>query len=338
MALYTHKEFQKTIFHHLSFHPTQHKFYTKWDNPARPETGFVLVYERPEYYILSVADYKVPRTFSISFEGSHHMLRFGCLYEGKTSFQVEGIPSRSSSPTDFIVWEEHVKGYQFWNAGSHFRGIEFALFPSYLEKLQEIDPRVADFAWLPKNLCCPFLPASVVSTMWQLFRMTYENSLTPLVLEGFLLQCMGTLTTTLSEHNFSISAVVPTVRLGKRTLTFNSFDLTAIEQAAEILRTNLCSPPSVFQLSKQVFLNEQKLQAGFSLCYHMTIGQYIRGCRMAEATRLLTETTQSIQQIGEAVGYTSCASFIKAFRQTYCITPLAFRNASQEKATANFTS
>ena len=330
MASYTHTEFQKAIFHQLSFQPTQHKFYTKWDNPASPETGSVLVYERPGYYILSIADYKVPKTFSISFEGCQHLLRFGCLYEGKTNFRVEGIPSRSSSPTSFFVWEDCAKGYQLWNSGNHLKGIEFALFPSYLKKLQEIDSRVADFAYLPKNLCYPFLPPSVVSTMWQLFSMVSDNCLTPLMLEGFLLQCIGILTTVLPERGSSISIVIPTVQLGKRTLTFNSFDLTAIEQAAEILRKNLCNPPSVLQLSKQVFLNEQKLQAGFSLCYHMTIGQYIRGCRMAEATRLLTETNHPIHQIGTSVGYASCASFIKAFRQTYHMTPLAFRNANQE--------
>lgn len=334
MPLYTHGEFQRAIFHNLSFRPSREGICTKWDNPAQPELGSVLVYERPESYILSAADYTVPRTFSIPFEGTQHLLRFGCFYEGKTSFRMEGVPSRSSSPTAFLVWEEHARGYQIWNAGKHFRGIEFALFPAYLDKLMEIDPRVADFSLLPANLSCPSLPPSVVSAMWQLSDMTASFSLEPLVLEGILLQCMGTLTDALFEGQFSISDHAPTVYLGRRKLTFSSYDLMAIRQGKEILTENLSDPPSIRQLSKQVFLNEQKLQAGFSLCYHMTIGQYIRTCRMAEAARLLTATDLPVRQISEAVGYKSCASFIQAFRQIYKASPLSFRNRDQKKSPA----
>lgn len=329
MPLLTHSEFQKIIFQNLTFLPDFQPNRTKWANPAHPELGSVLVYERPGCYILSSADYTVPKAFSVAFENPQKLLRFGSFYDGKTSFQIEGVSASSSTPSSFLVWEEHTRGVQFWKAGQHFKGIEFTLFPAYLEQLETLDPRIRGFSDLRKNLTCSFLPPKVVSTIWQLTQMTADHTLTPLVLEGVLLQCMGFLTETLSDGGFSSVCTLPAAKLGSRTLTFSSADLQAIDRAAGLLRETICNPPTITELSKQVYLNRQKLEAGFALSYHMTIGQYIRSCRMAEAARLLTESRMQIQEISAAVGYSSCASFIKLFRQTYQVTPLAFRKASR---------
>ncbi|MDO4321701.1 MAG: AraC family transcriptional regulator [Lachnospiraceae bacterium] len=330
MALFTHSEFQKTIFRHLTFQPDVQNHRTVWANPGRPELGSVLVYERPGCYILSAADYMVPENFSVKFENTQLQLRFGSFYEGKTCFQIEGLAARSSTPTSFLVLEKHTKGIQFWKAGQHFKGVEFTLFPKYLAALEELDPKSHIFTGFPINMTYPALPSTIVSSIWQLSKMTFSDDLTPIILEGILLQCMGTLTQILSKEGFAAFHTQPTAKLGNRTLNFSSADLQSIRQAAGILTENIAAPPSIDELSKRVYLNRQKLEAGFSLCYHMTIGQYIRSCRMAEAARLLAETQLQIQEIGTAVGYTSSASFIKVFRQTYQVTPLAFRKAARE--------
>jgi transcriptional regulator GlxA family with amidase domain len=74
-----------------------------------------------------------------------------------------------------------------------------------------------------------------------------------------------------------------------------------------------------------VFLNEQKLKAGFSKHYHMSIGEYTNHIRMAAAANLLSTTDLSIEDIASRVGYNYSANFSKMFKKTYGKTPLKFR-------------
>ena len=46
-----------------------------------------------------------------------------------------------------------------------------------------------------------------------------------------------------------------------------------------------------------VFLNQQKLKAGFSTKYHMSISQYTTSLRMAIAENLLSTTQLSVDEI-----------------------------------------
>ena len=103
------------------------------------------------------------------------------------------------------------------------------------------------------------------------------------MLEGCLLQCMDILTNAVKQGTFSAPDVMPIVYLGKRKITFDEFDLLAVQRAKEILTEDPANAPTISQLSRQVFLNEQKLKAGFSMCFHMTIGRYLKECRMAKA-------------------------------------------------------
>ena len=74
-----------------------------------------------------------------------------------------------------------------------------------------------------------------------------------------------------------------------------------------------------------VFLNEQKLKAGFSAKYHMSIRQYTTSVRMTVAENLLSTTDLSIDEIAQKVGYNHSANFIKMFKKVHGKTPLAFR-------------
>lgn len=151
------------------------------------------------------------------------------------------------------------------------------------------------------------------------------------MLEGCLLQCMGILTESIRQGALRAPDVMPSVFLGRKKITFDEFDLSAVQQAKQILTENPANAPTISQLSKQVCLNEQKLKAGFSMCFHMTIGRYLKECRMAKAADLLTSTSLSVREIGLAVGYTSSAAFIKTFRQHYKMTPQKFRCADTPK-------
>ncbi|MDY3359828.1 MAG: AraC family transcriptional regulator, partial [Clostridium celatum] len=86
-----------------------------------------------------------------------------------------------------------------------------------------------------------------------------------------------------------------------------------------------CNPPTIKALSKMVFLNEQKLKAGFSAKYHMSISQYTNSIRMTLAENLLSTTELGIDEISKQLGYNYSGNFIKMFKKTHGKTPLAFR-------------
>ena len=325
MSIHSHREFQDVILQNLEFHPIKENHCTRFTNKNRPEDGTFVLYERPGLYSLAAADYTAAAPFSLKFECRETLLRFGSFYYGKTRFEIQGIAAHTSSPASFLVREENMKGRQFWNAGQKCRGIEFALHPAFLKQPNTIDPHTSVLDSLSKNRTYHSLPPAVVTTLHQLFRMIQMDSLTPLMLEGSLIQCMGMITGSMEQGMLHTPEEMPAVYLGKKKITFDEFDLLAIQQAKQILTENLANAPTIAQLGKQVFLNEQKLKAGFSMCFHMTIGCYLKECRMAKAAALLTATNLSVREIGQAVGYASCASFIKTFRSHYQKTPQAFR-------------
>lgn len=331
MSIHSHRDLQNNILQNLGFHSVKGNHCTRFANKSRPEDGIFVLYERPGLYSLAAADYTAATSFSLAFESEETVLRFGSFYDGKTLFEIEGITSHSSSPSSFLVREEKIKGRQFWNAGQHCRGIEFALFPAFLKQLKTIDPHASVLDSLSQNRTYHSLPPAVITIFHQLLPIIQTDSLTPLMLEGCLLQCMGILTESIRQGALRAPDVMPSVFLGRKKITFDEFDLSAVQQAKQILTENPANAPTISQLSKQVCLNEQKLKAGFSMCFHMTIGRYLKECRMAKAADLLTSTSLSVREIGLAVGYTSSAAFIKTFRQHYKMTPQKFRCADTPK-------
>ena len=83
--------------------------------------------------------------------------------------------------------------------------------------------------------------------------------------------------------------------------------------------------PTINALSKMVFLNEQKLKAGFSARYHMSINQYTTSLKMALPQNLLSTTELSIDEIAKKIGYNHSGNFIKMFKKVHGKTPLSFR-------------
>ena len=87
-----------------------------------------------------------------------------------------------------------------------------------------------------------------------------------------------------------------------------------------------CNPPTIKSLSKMVFLNEQKLKAGFLAKYtHMSISQYTNSIRMTMAENLLSTTELTVDEIAKTLGYNYSGNFVKMFKKVHGKTPLAFR-------------
>lgn len=63
--------------------------------------------------------------------------------------------------------------------------------------------------------------------------------------------------------------------------------------------------------------------------YHVTPIQALTTIRLEKGKELLLTTAMSVQDISEAVGFSSCSYFIKQFKAAYHTTPSQFRQEIQ---------
>lgn len=338
MSLAAHLAYQNHIFEQLHFIPEPLPFGTRWADPRQKQNGFCTLYRRANDYCLAIADYTIPRPFALAFNSTASVLRFGSFYEGRTHFHVEGIANHSSSPVHFIVKEQGISGCQYWHTGNHYRGIELALSQEYLHAQEALEPTIAELAHFPTNITQNILPPQVVTVLKETVALSSAQLLTPLRLESIVLQCLSCLVEANSNNFFSSSEHQLTAHIGKRKLTFSESDLQAVYHARKLIAEHPEDDHTIASLSREVFLNEQKLKIGFSRCFHTTIGAYLKECRMARASELLLQTSLSISEIARACGYASSTGFIKAFRQKYTLTPLHFRTQKATSTASNTSS
>lgn len=327
------KSFRETVLQALTFLPHKQNHSILYKNPQHPENGYFLFYERPGYYSFGIADYTVPHSFKLAFDNPEHLIRFGTVYEGTTNFKLENQPTGSFTPSSFFVIEKNLKGKQTWTKGQHFHGAEFTIHETYFEDIIKKSLNT-DFSFenFTPNFTYRYLPIEIVTLLEKMQSLAKQNTLNPLLLESYLLQCIGILMETLQaspEHAFTKQLYYGKVPVGKnKYLHFNAQDIRAIQKAHTILIENLQSPPTIEHLSELVLLNPQKLKAGFSYYYHLPIGQFITSMRMSLAAHLLCTTDESIAEIARKVGYPYTSNFIKRFRETYHFTPLEYRHSS----------
>lgn len=326
----SNEEFKKAVLKTLSFSKTCSDNYTLYTNKKRPELGHLISYSREGYYNLGIADYTIPKNFHLSFDNPQLLMRFGIVYKGTTEFKIQNNPVFSFTPSSFFVIEKDLKGEQHWKKGQHFHGTEITILESYFNDIiQPNFPNIMDFNTLIKNYTYTYLPLEIVEIIHQLQSLNNENSLNSIYLESKILECIAILineVTKSTENAFTYQIIYGNISIGSnRIIKLTSSDIHSIQKAHDILEKNYSNPPNIKSLSKMVFLNEQKLKAGFSNHYHMSIGEYGTHLKMTVAANLLSTTDLSIEDIGFKVGYNYSANFSKMFKKTYGKTPLKFR-------------
>ncbi len=329
MIVKSSEEFKSVVLNKLCFSKIESKNYTLYTNKNNPELGHLITYSRDGYYNLGIADYTIPEDFSIYFDNPEFLMRFGLVYKGITEFKIENNPVSSFTPSSFFVIEKDLKGEQHWKKGQHFHGTEITIYENYFNEIIKPNfPKIMDFDSFIKNYTYTYLPLKIIDIINQLQSLTYENSLNSIYLESKILECIAILINeaTKPENAFTNQINYGNINIGaNRIIKLTSSDIHAIQKAHDILEKNYNNPPNISALSKMVFLNEQKLKAGFSKHYHMSIGEYTNHIKMNIAANLLSTTDLSIEEISQKVGYNYSANFSKMFKKTYGKTPLKFR-------------
>jgi len=324
------REFQKKVLEKMTFSPYPLENYTIYKNERKPELGYFIKYSREGYYDFGIGDYTIPEDFSLNFEHKEELIRFGTVYTGKTKFKIENNPVSSFSPSSFFVVERGIKGSQSWKKGQHFHGAEITIYKKYFDEV--INPNFKnsiDFNKLIKNHTYHYLPLEIATIIQNIRSLAQADELTPLYLESKILECIALIyrEINLSPQNaFTNQLNYGDIKIGKnRFVKLTASDVNALQKAYEILTKEACNPPTIKSLSKMVFLNEQKLKAGFSAKYHMSISEYTTSIKMTMAENLLSTTELSVDEISKIIGYNYSGNFVKMFKKVHGKTPLAFR-------------
>lgn len=258
------------------------------------------------------------------------MIRFGTVYTGTTTFKLKNQDVSSFSPSSFFVVEDHISGKQAWKEGQHFHGIEITIYASYFDRMfEELTGSPFDYSTIQLNKTYHYLPLSIIKVLQDLLGLSDSRHLNPIYLESKVLECIAIFYHELSlDHpdRFSHPLRRESIRIGNRSIYLTPTDIQSIQEAHRILSEQYLDPPIIETLSKLVLLNSQKLKAGFSHHYHLTIGEYTTSLRMSAAATLLCTTRRHIHDIANEVGYSNAANFIRMFKQYYKQTPLQYRN------------
>ena len=324
------QEFQNKVLKKMTFTPYEDNYCTIYTNKDKQNLGYFIKYSREGYYDFGIGDYTIPENFSLSFDHDEDLIRFGTVYTGKTKFKIENNPVSSFSPSSFFVVERKIKGKQVWTKGQHFHGAEITIHRKYIDEIIKPNfPDIFKFDDFISNYTYNYLPLEINSIIQNLRSLGESKKLTPLYLESKILESIALINNEIfssPENAFTNQINYGHITIGRnRSIKLTASDIHAIQKAHDILAKEFCNPPTIKSLSKMVFLNEQKLKAGFLKRYHMSIGQYTCTVRMAVAENLLSTTDLSIEEISKMVGYNYSGNFIKMFKKVHGKTPLKFK-------------
>lgn len=104
-----------------------------------------------------------------------------------------------------------------------------------------------------------------------------------------------------------------------------------VYQLKQYIRANLDGDLSVGAICRHFYISTTKLYVTSRDNFGMGISDYVRCERIKKAKRLLVNTDLSVAQVGCAVGIKDANYFVRTFKQSERVTPLAYRTHKRTK-------
>ena len=111
-------------------------------------------------------------------------------------------------------------------------------------------------------------------------------------------------------------------------VSFSSRDYARLQRAMTLIEASLPRPPTINELAAAVGLTRQKLQMGFRLVHGDTVARVRDRVRMAHALPLVHGSDRPMIDIAYEIGYEHPASFTRAFKAAYGISPVEMRRTA----------
>ncbi|MBD0332991.1 MAG: helix-turn-helix transcriptional regulator [Chitinophagaceae bacterium] len=107
--------------------------------------------------------------------------------------------------------------------------------------------------------------------------------------------------------------------------TVKSEVLKRVNLAKDFLHSNYAEQINLQQIAMAACMSCSHLIRKFNEVFGVTPYQYLRSLRLQMAVRLLLNTNNTIEQVAVEVGFESCSSFIRAFKEVYKSSPSIYR-------------
>ena len=131
---------------------------------------------------------------------------------------------------------------------------------------------------------------------------------------------------TIQELVILLEEVIQTACKSIRQMRTDKCD-ERVAHIRQYIETNCFDPNfSIYSVAEDFNLTPSNLSHYFKSQTGQSISDCVQALRRAEACRLLVETTESIQTIGEKVGMLNVSSFIRNFKQQTGLTPGQYRS------------
>ncbi len=99
----------------------------------------------------------------------------------------------------------------------------------------------------------------------------------------------------------------------------------------QLIEQNISDPDlSVDFFCQQLFMGKTKLWQRVKECCGESLAEYVRNIRLEKAAQLLRESTLSISEIKDEVGYTNSSHFARSFKQKFGISPSDYAKGDKE--------
>lgn len=297
---------------------------------SSPEIGYIYTFGSMDTMQFGIGEYTVSVDFLSEFQYDTEYLHAGIIYEGVTYSLVDNKMEELAIPSMFLAMEKASGGINCWKKGQHFKGIELSIEMEYLKKeilpFLGISEKALDF--LERNVRYLHLPQELQDIILEAERLLKEKAMTTELLKGMSSLFTAHLVRPEIRESFQNgeALLAGKIQVGKKQIRITKEDFRKIVAAHDQIRNNADAFPTIYALSQELKIGEQKLKAGFQKLYQQTIWDYANQIRMSRAAFLLKNTEKTIEEISELTGYQSQAAFRNMFKKWSGTTPGQFRS------------
>lgn len=128
---------------------------------------------------------------------------------------------------------------------------------------------------------------------------------------------------------------VANARAPREDVSFSDREYERLQRAMKLIEASLVDRPSITELADAVGLTRQKLQVGFRLVHGDTVARVRDRVRMAHALPLVRNSEMPMIEIAYEIGYEHPASFTRAFKAAYGVSPASMRRMATDSRAQN---